>query len=37
MTLAIDIPTTSGKTERNGILRFVIRLFREKPLGRPAA
>ena len=33
MTLAIDIPTTSGKTERNGILRFVIRLFREKPLG----
>ena len=33
MTLAIDIPATSGKTERNGVLRFVIRLFREKPLG----
>ena len=33
MTLAIDIPATTGKTERNGILRFVIRLFREKPLG----
>ena len=33
MTLAIDIPATTGKTERNGVLRFVIRLFREKPLG----
>jgi hypothetical protein len=23
MTLAIDIPATGGKTERNGVLRFV--------------
>ena len=24
MTLAIDIPATGGKSERNGVLRFVI-------------
>ena len=33
MTLAIDIPATSARAERNGVIRFVVRLFREKPLG----
>ena len=33
MTLAIDIPSPSARAERNGVIRFVVRLFREKPLG----
>ena len=33
MTLALDIPATGPRAERNGVIRFVIRLFREKPLG----
>ena len=37
MTLAIDIPAASAKRERNGALRFILRLFREKPLALPAA
>ena len=33
MTLAIDIPSPSARAERNGAIRFIVRLFREKPLG----
>src|SRR6195952_6093487 len=33
MTLAIDIPAASARAERHGAIRFIIRLFREKPLG----
>jgi peptide/nickel transport system permease protein len=33
MTLAIDVPAVSTGAERNGVIRFVVRLFREKPLG----
>jgi peptide/nickel transport system permease protein len=33
MTLAIDVPAVGTGAERNGIIRFVVRLFREKPLG----
>jgi peptide/nickel transport system permease protein len=33
MALAIDIPATPAQTERSGVIRFVVRLFREKPLG----
>ena len=33
MTLAIDIPSPSARAERNGVIRFIVRLFREKPLG----
>ena len=33
MTLAIDIPATRTGAERNGVIRFIVRLFREKPLG----
>ena len=33
MTLAIDIPAPSARAERNGVVHFVLRLFREKPLG----
>jgi len=33
MTLAIDIPSPSARAERHGIIRFIVRLFREKPLG----
>ena len=33
MTLAIDIPATRPRAERSGVIRFIVRLFREKPLG----
>ena len=33
MTLAIDIPATRPGAPRHGVIRFVVRLFREKPLG----
>ena len=33
MALAIDIPSPSARAERNGVIRFIVRLFREKPLG----
>ena len=33
MTLALDIPATGARKERNSFIRFIIRLFREKPLG----
>ena len=33
MTLAIDVPAVSTGAQRNGVIRFVVRLFREKPLG----
>jgi peptide/nickel transport system permease protein len=33
MALVIDIPATPASAERNGIIRFLVRLFREKPLG----
>ncbi len=33
MTLALDIAATRPRAERNGVIRFVVRLFREKPLG----
>jgi peptide/nickel transport system permease protein len=33
MTLAIDIPATRPSAPRHGVVRFVLRLFREKPLG----
>ncbi len=33
MTLAIDIPTPSSRPQRNDVVHFVLRLFREKPLG----
>ena len=37
MTLAIDIPAPSARAERNGVVHFVLRLFREKPLGAAGA
>ena len=33
MTLAIDIPAPSARAQRNGVVHFILRLFREKPLG----
>jgi peptide/nickel transport system permease protein len=33
MTLALDIPASGARKQRNGIIRFIVRLFREKPLG----
>lgn len=33
MALALDIPAAHPRRDRNAVLRFVIRLFREKPLG----
>ena len=33
MAIVIDIPSPSSRAERNGVVRFIIRLFREKPLG----
>ena len=33
MALAIDAPATPAGAERSGIVRFLVRLFREKPLG----
>src|SRR5436190_4350135 len=33
MTLALDIPAARPSAERNGTIHFVVRLFREKPLG----
>ena len=33
MTLALDIPATRPGAERHGAVRFIVRLFREKPLG----
>ncbi len=33
MALALDMPTTGARKERNGVIRFIVRLFREKPLG----
>jgi peptide/nickel transport system permease protein len=33
MTLALDIPATGAQKQRNGVIRFIVRLFREKPLG----
>jgi peptide/nickel transport system permease protein len=33
MALALDMPTTGARKERNSFIRFVVRLFREKPLG----
>src|ERR1700751_4348215 len=37
MTLALDIPAAGARKERNGGLRFIVRLFREKPLGAAGA
>jgi peptide/nickel transport system permease protein len=33
MALALDIPAARPGAQRNVIIRFIIRLFREKPLG----
>src|SRR5258708_21185928 len=33
MALVIDTPATLASTERSGVIRFLVRLFREKPLG----
>jgi peptide/nickel transport system permease protein len=33
MAIVIDIPSPSSRAERHGVIRFIIRLFREKPLG----
>jgi peptide/nickel transport system permease protein len=33
MTLALDIPATGARKQRNSVIRFIVRLFREKPLG----
>ena len=33
MTLALDMPSTGAGKQRNAFVRFVVRLFREKPLG----
>ena len=33
MTLALDIPATRPGAERHGAVRFIVRLFRDKPLG----
>ena len=33
MTIALDIPATRPGAERHSAVRFVLRLFREKPLG----
>ena len=33
MALAIDAPATPAGAERSGFIRFLVRLFREKPLG----
>ena len=33
MAIVIDIPAPSSRAERNGVIRFIVRLFREKPLG----
>ena len=33
MTMAIDAPAAGVRKERNGVIRFIVRLFREKPLG----
>ena len=38
MTLALDIPRSAGRAERNGVVRISsCRLFREKPLGAAGA
>src|SRR5262249_24387098 len=33
MTLAIDIPASAARKERNGVIRSTVRVSREKPLG----
>jgi peptide/nickel transport system permease protein len=33
MALALDMPTSGARKERNRFIHFVVRLFREKPLG----
>src|SRR6185369_2111823 len=33
MTLAIDIPAARARKQRNSVVHFIVRLFREKPLG----
>jgi peptide/nickel transport system permease protein len=33
MALVTDIPAIPAITERSGLVRFFVRLFREKPLG----
>ena len=33
MALVIDIQAPPARAERNGVIRFIVRLFREKPLG----
>ena len=33
MAMAIDVPAAPVRTGRGSVLRFVVRLFREKPLG----
>src|SRR5258708_13580205 len=33
MALVIDTPATLASTERSGVIHFLVRLFREKPLG----
>jgi peptide/nickel transport system permease protein len=33
MALVIDSPASIASTERSGVIRFLVRLFREKPLG----
>jgi peptide/nickel transport system permease protein len=33
MTLALDVATTGPRAERNGTIHFIVRLFRDKPLG----
>ena len=33
MTLVTDIPVVPASRERSGVIHFLVRLFREKPLG----
>jgi hypothetical protein len=36
MAMEIDVPTTSARSERGSVFRFVGRLFRDKRLVQPA-
>jgi peptide/nickel transport system permease protein len=33
MALVTDIPVALARSERSGVVHFLVRLFREKPLG----
>jgi peptide/nickel transport system permease protein len=33
MALVTDIPVVPASRERSGVIHFLVRLFREKPLG----